>query len=101
MNITSRYSLEYWILLLPLIFEWIKIIYGFKFTRNYKMTKTGENIHLILYEFHLQDIEYKEDNKISTSDYGSHVVKFIEDTFECNFQTLTKIGSSKVKCLCI
>ena len=60
------------------------------------MTKAGENIHLILYEFRLQDIEYKEDNQISTSDYGSHVVAFLEDTFECKFQTLTKIGSSKV-----
>ena len=63
------------------------------------MTKAEENIHLILYEFRLQDIKYKEDdNKISTSDYGSHVVAFLEDTFECTFQTLTKIGSSKVNC---
>ena len=60
-----------------------------------KMTKPGENISLILYEFKLQDVAYTE-NKISNSDYGSHVIRFLEDTFECKFETLTTIGSLKV-----
>ena len=59
------------------------------------MTQPDENIHLVLYEFKLQDVEYK-DNKISNSNYGSHVVKFLEDTFECTFETLTVIGNTKV-----
>ena len=62
------------------------------------MTKPGEKIHLILCEFKLQDIQYKNKNKkISNSDYGSHVVNFLEDAFECTFETLTTIPNSKVK----
>ena len=59
------------------------------------MTKPGENICLILYEFKLQDIKCR-DNKISNSDYGSYVMKFLEETFECTFQSLTTIGNHKV-----
>ena len=59
------------------------------------MTKPGENISLILYEFKLQDIELY-DNRISRSEYGSYVVKFLEDTFQCSFTTLTITGKSKV-----
>ena len=62
------------------------------------MTKPGEKVHLILCEFKLQDIKYKNKNKkISNSDYGSHVVNFLEDAFECTFETLTTIPNSKVK----
>ena len=60
------------------------------------MTKPGENISLILYEFKLQDMEICE-NMISLSDYGSYVVNFLEDTFDCSFSTLTATSSSKVE----
>ncbi len=59
------------------------------------MTQPGENISLIMYEFKLQEMNYI-DEKISNSDYGSHVVKFLGDTFETTFKTLTTTGNSKV-----
>ena len=59
------------------------------------MTKPGENISLILYEFKLQDIDLC-DRRISKSEYGGYVVKFLEDTFYCSFTTLTVMGKSKV-----
>ena len=59
------------------------------------MTKPGENISLILYEFKLQNIDLC-DRRISKSEYGSYVVKFLEDTFYCSFTTLTVMGKSKV-----
>ena len=34
---------------------------------------------------------------ISLSDYGSYVVNFLENTFDCSFSTLTATCSSKVE----
>ena len=59
------------------------------------MTNAGENISLILYEFKLQQIDVI-DNMISKSEYGSYVTKFLEDTFDCYFSTITSISNSKV-----
>ena len=59
------------------------------------MTNAGENISLILYEFKLQQIDVI-DNMISKSEYGSYVIKFLEDTFDCTFSTITAISNSKV-----
>ena len=64
------------------------------------MTKPGENISLILYEFKLQDMEICE-NMISLSDYGSYVVRFLEDTFDCSFSTLITTCSKKVEIILI
>ena len=59
------------------------------------MTQPGENISLILYEFKLQDINYFDD-KISNSDYGRYVVKFLEGTFGTTLKSLTTTGNAKV-----
>ena len=59
------------------------------------MTNAGENISLILYEFKIQQIDVI-DNMISKSEYGSYVTKFLEDTFDCTFSTITAISNSKV-----
>ena len=59
------------------------------------MTNAGENICLILYEFKIQQINVI-DNMISKSEYGSYVTKFLEDTFDCTFSTITAISNSKV-----
>ena len=59
------------------------------------MTTNEENVHLILYEFKLQDIECPDD-KISSSDYGNHLVKSLGDIFECTFKTIVITGYRKV-----
>ena len=59
------------------------------------MTTNEENVHLILYEFKLQDIECPDD-KISSSDYGNHLVKSLGDIFECTFKTIVITGCRKV-----
>ena len=59
------------------------------------MTTNEENVHLILYEFKLQDIECPDD-KISSSDYGNHLVKSLGDIFECTFKSIVVTGYRKV-----
>ena len=59
------------------------------------MTTNEENVHLILYEFKLQDIECPDD-KISSSDYGNHLVKSLGDILECTFKSIMVTGYRKV-----
>ena len=59
------------------------------------MTTNEENVHLILYEFKLQDIECPDD-KISSSDYGNHLVKSLGDILECTFKSIVVTGYRKV-----
>ena len=59
------------------------------------MTTNEENVHLILYEFKLQDIECPDD-KISSSDYGNDLVKSLGDIFECTFNSIVVTGYRKV-----
>ena len=59
------------------------------------MTTNEENVHLILYEFKLQYIECPDD-KISSSDYGNHLVKSLGDIFECTFKSIVVTGYRKV-----
>ena len=59
------------------------------------MTTNEENVHLILYEFKLQDIECPED-EISSSDYGNHLVKSLGDILECTFKSIMVTGYRKV-----
>ena len=59
------------------------------------MTTNEENVHLILYEFKLQDIECPDD-QISSSDYGNHLVMSLGDILECTFKSIVVTGYRKV-----
>ena len=51
------------------------------------MTTPGENISLVLYEFHLQEVKNLGE-EISQCDYGKHVIRFFENTFDTSFKSL-------------